>query len=154
MTPVVRARLLTVVALAVITPLGFALKLYGNRWLANSFGGVLYEVFWCLVVFFFVPRRRAALLIAAGVLVATCGLEFLQLVEHPVLDALRSSFIGRTVLGHRFSWTDMPYYLVGSIAGYGLLLMIATRGVYSLPASGGSRDEERTRENRSTGRTL
>jgi hypothetical protein len=38
------------------------------------------------------------------VLVATCLLEFLQLWHPPLLEAVRSTFIGRTVLGTSFTW--------------------------------------------------
>jgi Flp pilus assembly protein TadB len=48
-------------------------------------------------------------------------LEFLQLWHPSFLEFLRSNFIGRTILGTSFTWSDFPYYLVGG--GIGWLLM-------------------------------
>jgi hypothetical protein len=108
-------RLWTLVCLLGIVPLGFATKFYAGpaaHWVNNSVGGVPYEIFWCLLIFLIVPRARPGI-IAAAVLVATCLLEFLQLWHPPLLEALRSTFIGRTVLGTSFTWSDFPYYFLG-----------------------------------------
>jgi hypothetical protein len=55
---------------------------------------------------------------AIVVLLATCALEFLQLWHPPFLEYLRSSFIGRTVLGTSFAWLDFPYYVLGCWIGW------------------------------------
>jgi hypothetical protein len=65
--------------------------------------------------------------IAAGVLAATCVLEFLQLWHPPFLEALRSNFLGATILGTTFDWTDFPYYFAGSGIGW-LWLSMLRRG--------------------------
>jgi hypothetical protein len=62
--------------------------------------------------------------IAAGVLAATCVLEFLQLWHPPFLEALRSNFLGATILGTTFDWTDFPYYFAGSGIGWLWLNML------------------------------
>jgi hypothetical protein len=46
--------------------------------------------------------------IAWVVLAATCCLEFLQLWHPPLLETLRSHFLGATILGTTFEWSD-PY---------------------------------------------
>ena len=45
----------SILCLLVLTPLGFATKLYhgpAGLWVNNSFGGMFYEIFWCLVAAF------------------------------------------------------------------------------------------------------
>jgi hypothetical protein len=59
--------------------------------------------------------------IALGVFIATCGIEFLQLWNQPLLEAARASFLGRAILGSTFAWSDFPYDLLGSLAGWGIL---------------------------------
>jgi len=83
----------------------------------NSLGGVFYEIFWCLVLTLCLPRLRP-LTIALTVLIVTCCLEFMQLWHPPFLEWLRASFIGRTILGNSFGWSDFPYYFGGSLIGY------------------------------------
>jgi hypothetical protein len=83
----------------------------------NSLGGLLYVIFWCLVVFFLFPRV-AAWKIAGCVLVVTCLLECLQLYSCQLLDNIRSSFIGQAVLGNSFNPADFIYYVAGAITAY------------------------------------
>jgi hypothetical protein len=109
--------------LLIIVPLGFSTKFcsgYGQSWVRDSLGGVFYEIFWCLVVSLFWRRLKTGL-IAAMVLFGTCCLEFLQLWHPPFLEYLeylRSYFMGKTILGTTFSWSDFPYYFVGSGIGW------------------------------------
>jgi hypothetical protein len=108
-------------SIAIVVPVGF----YGKRlyhgpaahWVNDSLGGVFYEVLWCLVLALFLPRWKAVH-IALAVLIATCILEFLQLWHPPLLEWLRSFFIGRTILGSYFDWSDFPYYFIGSALGW------------------------------------
>jgi hypothetical protein len=112
--------------LIVLVPLGFFTKFYSGPvqdWISNSVGGLLYEIFWCLVLYFFFPKARIVFL-ALIVLSSTCLLEFLQLWHPPFLEYLRSNFIGRTILGNAFNWMDFPYYIVGSALGYSILKFI------------------------------
>jgi len=122
------ARLL--LSLAVLVPLGFYLKL-GYRgphahWVHDSFGGILYVIFWCLAVA--LVTRAAPSRIAAWTLAATCAVEFSQRWHPPFLEWLRSFLIGRTILGSFFDWTDFPYYFLGAALGW-LWLRLATRAV-------------------------
>lgn len=121
-----KKRLLILMVLIVIVPVGFYTKFYtgpASNWVGNSMGGFFYEVFWCLVIAFIFPRYHP-LKVALWVFGATCLLEFMQLWHPPLLDQLRSGFIGRTVLGNSFNGLDFPYYAAGCLAGFYVLKII------------------------------
>ena len=110
----------TLISILIIVPLGLYSKFYSGqaaRWVNDSLGGVLYVIFWCLFAFLFLSNTKPWK-IAAGVFAITCFLEFLQLWHPPLLEFLRSNFIGRTVLGTSFTWLDFPYYLAGGGIGW------------------------------------
>ena len=115
-------RLRTAASLVLIVPLGFWLRRLNlgpeSRWIANWGGSLSYEVFWMLVVFLFVPRPQRITAIAVGVCAATYMLEFAQLWHPPPLQMIRSTFLGRAVLGTAFSWWDLPIYPVGCALGW------------------------------------
>ncbi len=95
-----------------VVPVGLAVRR------VSDFGGsVLYEILWCLIATFAVPRWQPGP-IAFAVFVGTCILEFLQLWHPPILEWARSYFLGRSILGTGFDWSDFPSYAVGSVAGY------------------------------------
>jgi hypothetical protein len=119
----------------VVTPLGFALKLYegpGQEWVNNYAAGVLYVVFWCLVAFFFLPRREYVTRIAISVFVVTSVLELLQLWHPSILQQVRASFLGRALIGTTFAWWDFVHYALGSVLGWLWTSRISTFS--SLPA--------------------
>jgi len=110
----------TLLSLLIIVPIGFFSKFYSgpaDNWVNNSLGGVFYEIFWCLFIFLFYNKGKT-LKIAALVLILTCILEFIQLWHPPFLEWIRSFFVGRTVLGTSFTWSDFPYYIIGSAIGW------------------------------------
>ena len=116
-------------SIVVIVPAGFYAKFYrgpASHWVNDSLAGAFYVIFWCLVVFLLVPRWKPHR-IAAGVLAATCILEFLQLWHPPFLEWLRGYFLGRTILGTTFDWMDFPYYFAGAAAGCYWLERLARR---------------------------
>ena len=118
-----RQRAWTLASLLVVVPIGFYSKLYtgpGANWVNNSLSGVLYVIFWCLIIFLFVPDAKPGI-IALAVLTVTCVLEFAQLWHPPILEWARSSFIGLALLGNCFTWSDFPYYVLG--CGIGWLFM-------------------------------
>ncbi len=122
-----KQRLLIILLLIVIVPIGFFTKFYSGPaqdWISNSVGGLFYEIFWCLVLYFLFSKTRI-LLLAMIVFLTTCFLEFMQLWHPSFLEYLRSNFIGRTILGNAFNWMDFPYYIVGSFLGYVLLKFIS-----------------------------
>ena len=114
-------RLRIVVTMIAVATFGLAAKLYPGpgRWWVNNWGpaSVAYVVFFMLAAFFVVPRRELATRIAVGVLLVTCGLEFLQLWHPPWLQGIRSTFLGASLLGTSFSWWDFPAYVVGAVVG-------------------------------------
>jgi len=122
----VSERVATALILLLITPLGFATKWYQGPlawWVNGHAGGILYVTFWILLVVLLNPRWSAGS-VAVAVLVVTCLIEILQLWHPPPLEFLRSTFWGRTLLGHSFSRLDFPHYFVGAALGYGLVLII------------------------------
>lgn len=108
-------------SLAIVTPLGFFFKFYsgpGRAWFNDYGGGVLYEVFWILVLFFIWPKRSEVFKIPVTVFGVTCMLEFLQLWHPPFLGVIRSTFLGQTLIGTTFVWWDLAHYLLGSVIGW------------------------------------
>ena len=115
-----RTRLWTTVSLLIVVPIGFATKFYSGPatlWVKHSLGGVWYEIFWCLLLSLFGPTRRAGSIVAV-VFLATCGVEFSQLWRPPWLEDLRNFFLGTTLLGTSFTWSDFPYYALGCSLGW------------------------------------
>ena len=106
------------VLLLLLVPIGFATKYYpgpGRELLNNSLAGSLYVLFWCVALFCVRPALPPLHNIA-WVVAATSVLEVLQLWHPPLLEAARSTFIGRAILGTTFSASDFAYYLLGAFA--------------------------------------
>lgn len=123
MTPRTRA----VVSLVVLVPAGFGLKFYGGPfagWVNDSLAGAAYVCFWCLALFAVRPARRAIAPIVIAVVAATCGLEFLQLWRPPFLQAVRSVFLGRVLIGGTFVPSDFVYYVLGGAVAWVWLLAL------------------------------
>ena len=115
-----RLRLLLV--LANVVPVGLATKFYGGPaevWVHAHAGGLLYVVFWCLLALAIWPQF-SPWVIGVVVLVITSLLEFLQLWHPPLLQAIRSTFLGHALIGSSFSWSDFPYYGAGALAAVGI----------------------------------
>lgn len=122
-----------IIALLIIIPVGFFSKLYsgaGHVWINNKLGGVFYEVFWCLIFYILLPKSKPKG-IAIWVLIITCILEFLQLLDNGFLEIIRSNFIGQTIIGNSFTWSDFPYYFIGAGLGYLILVSLEKFRLYS-----------------------
>jgi hypothetical protein len=125
-----RERAAYALLLAVLIPAGIGTKLYTGPaadWVNASLGGVLYVVFWTLLVLLLRPRwppLRAAL----GVLLVTCALEVLQLWHPAWLAPVRAGFIGHALLGNTFAWLDFPHYVAGAVLGWSLALGVRRLG--------------------------
>lgn len=125
-----KQRVWTLVSLLVVVPLGFYSKLYAGpaaNWVNNSLSGVLYVIFWCLLIFLLVPNAKPGI-IALAVLAVTCVLEFAQLWHPPTLEWARSNFIGQALLGNYFTWSDFPYYVFGCGIGWLWMRWLHGRG--------------------------
>ena len=110
-----------ILSLLIIVPLGLLSKRYtgfGRSWVNDFSGDILYEIFWCLFIFLLIPSRKAMNQIPIWVFGITCTIEFLQLWHQPDLDSIRSTFLGKLLLGTTFSGWDFPHYLLGCIIGW------------------------------------
>jgi hypothetical protein len=119
----------TLCAIALIVPLGFYTKLYAgpaSEWVNNSLGGILYVLFWCLV-FSFVFNKAKSGSIVLIVFTATCALEFLQLWHPPLLESIRATFLGATLLGNSFTWWDLLHYCIGALLALVVLNMLRSQ---------------------------
>jgi hypothetical protein len=115
----------TLAALAIVIPLGFYSKVYSgpaSHWVNNSLGGVLYVIFWTLL-FSVICIRSRGWKITLAVWLITCILELLQRWHPQFLEAVRATFLGRTLIGNSFSWLDMVHYAAGALVSL-LLLQI------------------------------
>lgn len=127
-------RILIVISLLIITPLGLFSKAYtgmAQAWVRDYSGDVLYEIFWCLVIFWFVlPIKNIARLksttikIALWVFSVTCVIEVSQLWFHLVPVEVRSHLIWKLLLGAGFAWWDFPHYALGSLIGWWWIFQI------------------------------
>lgn len=124
-------RVTILTALLVVTPLGFASKFYQGPaawWFNNHFGGFMYEIFWILLIILMWPNL-SSLWVAVGVFLVTCFLEFLQLWHPPFLQLIRSTFLGRTLIGTSFTWWDFLYYILGCTIGWVWVSYLKTKTI-------------------------
>jgi len=124
--PETEKRLTASIYALILIPLGILVKEYngpGEHIIADKLAGTLYVIFWCLIAFTIFHRVNVKILITS-VFVITCSLEFLQQLASPLLDAIRTNYIGRALIGNSFSWSDFIFYLIGAIVSYFALLYI------------------------------
>jgi hypothetical protein len=122
MVPKYLIRIYIFLSLLIVTPSGFIFKFFQGpaSWWFNNYGaGVLYEVFWILVIFFLFPNKKSVRPIPLWVFTITSGLEFLQLWHPCFLEEIRSHFLGSVFIGTSFTWWDFPHYAIGCIIGWG-----------------------------------
>jgi hypothetical protein len=108
-------------SLLAVVPLGFLFKFYsgpGRKWFNDYGAGLIYEVFWILIVFLFFPKKKLVNKIPLWVFVITCALEVLQLWHPKFLETIGSYFIGAALIGTTFSWWDFPHYAIGCYLGW------------------------------------
>jgi hypothetical protein len=82
--------------------------------LAEYTGDALYAVavFMALALLFAGARSRS---LAVSALVLSALVECAQLIKFPWLNDLRSTSVGRAVLGSGFKWSDMVAYSIGAM---------------------------------------
>jgi len=122
-----RTYAIKILIILIIVPIGFYTKFYSGplqKWVSYSLGDFLYEIFWCLVISLFFPNLKSSR-IAIIVFFATGILEFIQLWHLPILENIRDTFVGRTLIGNYFIWSDFIYYAAGCLAGYFILEAIS-----------------------------
>ena len=110
-----------IISLLIVTGMGFFFKFYsgfGQEWFNNSGAAIFYEVFWCLFAYLIIKDRTVFVKIPLVVFVITCVLEVLQLWHPPLLEQIRSTLVGRLLLGTTFSWWDFLHYAIGCILGW------------------------------------
>jgi len=115
-----------IILLIFVTILGFAAKYVqyeGSFWINNHLAGLFYEIFWCLFTALFFTRT-SALKISLTIFIITGALEILQLWHAPFLTTVRTTFIGRTLIGTSFSWLDFPFYFLGCAIGWLLIVRL------------------------------
>lgn len=114
-------------ALAVVVPLGFLTKATDAELVRGYLGGVLYVVFWILLVLLARPSLRPGS-VAVVVFLVTCALEAAQLWHPPWLERIRATFLGHALLGSTFSWWDFPCYAAGAALGVGIASLCRPQG--------------------------
>ena len=114
------------VALLVVTALGLGTSAYEGPerlWVRDHGSGILYVMFWILLVLTLRPDSSPGR-VSIAVLVLTCLVEFSQLIDARWLNAIRKTWLGASLLGIGFKWSDLPYYAIGAIAGWGLVRLL------------------------------
>ncbi|MDJ0900315.1 MAG: DUF2809 domain-containing protein [Xenococcus sp. MO_188.B8] len=124
---ITKRHFLILLSLLLITPLGLFSKVYagiGQEWINGYSGDILYEIFWCLVIFWFFPTKKAITIIPLGVFLITSMIEVSQLWFSHVPEVIRSTIIWRLILGSTFVWWDFPHYAIGCFLGWLLLYQL------------------------------
>ncbi|MCA5006584.1 DUF2809 domain-containing protein [Sphingobacterium sp. WQ 366] len=86
-------------------------------WIPIITGDALYAVmiYWFFRFIFTTKKSYYALIFS----VLFCfGIEFLQLLQHPILIEWRNNPMLRLVLGQGFLWTDLIAYCLGSLIAF------------------------------------
>ena len=113
--PVFRVRAFLLLFLCALVPLGFYLRFRAPiaPGLRDATGGAAYVIFWSALVLLLWPSLPL-LRVVCSVLAVTCALEFLQQWQPAWLQAIRSTLIGRLVLGTTYDPNDFPPYFAGA----------------------------------------
>lgn len=80
-----------------------------------KYGG---DALWSMVVFFalgMVFTRATTLRVAMMAMAFSWAIEFLQLYHAPWIDLIRSTLLGRLVLGSTFNSPDLIAYVIGVV---------------------------------------
>jgi len=124
-----RKRIWVLICLGIVTPLGFWMWRHydgwAESWVRYYLSGAIYEIIWCLVLFFFWPRRANIIRIPVAVFIATCILELLQLWKVEFLEEFRETLVGAALIGTDFVWLQFPFYVLGTAVSILLLAILA-----------------------------
>lgn len=119
-------------SLIILIPIGIFTKYYsgpGFSVINNRLGGFFYVTFGIILLGSIFVKKISVFTISLLVLILTIIVEITQLFSHPLLDYIRSFWIGKMVLGNSFSWLDIPWYILGAIVGYYWLKAITKKVV-------------------------
>jgi hypothetical protein len=126
-----KTRIKILLCLAVATLSGFWMWRYyrgwAEYWVRFYVSGAVYEIIWCLFLFFFWPRKAYFVRIPVIVFILTCILEFLQLWKAEFLQTFRATLIGMALIGTDFVWLQFPFYVLGSAVSVALLALLANK---------------------------
>lgn len=111
--------MILIICIIIIIPLGYFVRFHAPapEWINDSLGSIAYQILLMLLVAFFLPKAEPVWL-AIWVCLASCAIEFLQLWQPPFLQAIRATLPGRLILGNTFTWSDFPFYFIGSFVGW------------------------------------
>ncbi|MFP4220509.1 MAG: DUF2809 domain-containing protein [Phormidium sp.] len=118
-----RYRRYLAIAMVVSIALGIGSRVYTvpfAAWLQNPAGAIFYELFWMVLVAYIIPELAAGA-IAIIIFVLTSLLELLQLYQHPILEAIRQTVVGRLLIGSSFDPWDFLHYCIGCMIGWVIL---------------------------------
>ena len=119
-------KLSLIIASILMIPLGIGCKIFngaGSEVISNKLAGTVYVVFWTLLFQFLYIRTRP-LKIAVWVFIVTSALEFSQLLKFGFLNQIRTSIIGRSLIGSSFSFSDFIFYFIGAAFGWFLIRVL------------------------------
>lgn len=120
------ATLLKLSLLIILIPIGLLTKVYsgiGNEFVTNYLGGIIYVVFFIVLVSLGFPKA-SPIRLSLIVLCITCILEFTQLIHTPALELFRKNFIFRALFGSTFNPFDFIWYFVGALFGFLLVFFV------------------------------
>jgi hypothetical protein len=112
-----RQRMRIGIILLILVPLGFYSKFYSgpaSHWVHDYAGDILYPIFWFYVLIFILPKIKPGVA-AVSVFLFSTAIEFTQLLNTACLEHIRSTFLGRALIGTGFVPMDIAYYLVGCV---------------------------------------
>lgn len=113
--PAARMRLWYLVAIFVVIAIGLASRRIPGLF-PDFLGKYPGDVLWAVMVFLgwgVVFPRHSTLRIAIYAMISSICIEFLKLLESPMLDTIRNTPGGRLVFGHIFSWGNLAAYAIG-----------------------------------------
>ncbi len=84
-----------------------------NLWL----GDLLYAVMMFFAISFLFPNKKALHRAFAAAIVCY-AVEFFQMYHAPWIEAVRSTLLGKLILGRGFLWSDVLAYSAGVVMAY------------------------------------
>lgn len=121
-------RKISLVVLLALIPIGISTKFYygpERDWVHDYAGDIIYTMFF-FFLFHLIWNRTNTIILAGAAFGFSTVVEFTQLIDTNFLKVIRSTFLGRTLVGTGFTTTDILYYLLGSVLGWIMLFAIDT----------------------------